>query len=95
MGWVHALGVPTTVNTPLLVTTILGGLMQDFGWGGGMSAVRVVGTLAGIGFAAYAAARAETGTKAITTAALGAASILLALSAPLAPRFKEPGCISG
>ena len=71
MGWVHALGVPQTVSTPLSVTTLVGGLVHQVG------VVRLIGTVAGVGIAGYFAVKAQTGPRAITTAA----HVLLAVTA--------------
>ncbi|CAI9399820.1 polyprenol phosphomannose-dependent alpha 1,6 mannosyltransferase MptB [Nocardioides sp. T2.26MG-1] len=71
-GWVHALGVPATVNTPLSATTLLGGLLD---WlasllGLGLAPatflgiVRQVGTVATVGVVVAVALRWRTGDRA-------------------------------
>jgi len=77
MGWVHALGVPQTVSTPLSVSTLVGELLQVLGWTGGLGFARLLGTLAGVGIAGYLALKAQTGARAISTAAV----VLLAVTA--------------
>lgn len=71
-GWVHALGVPGTVNTPLSATTLLGGLLDwvSTGLGAGtepatyLGLVRQVGTVVTLGVVAGTALRWRTGDRA-------------------------------
>lgn len=77
VGWLHALDVPTTVSTPLSLSTVLGGLIGGLGVPGALSGVRVLGTLLGLAIAAWLALKADTGTKAISAAAY----VLLAVTA--------------
>ena len=86
LGWVHALGVPGVVRTPLSVTTQLGQLLS---WLQGLlalpgpypvDAVRFVGVTAALGIAGWAALRAPTGNPAAavrTTALVTLAIVVL------------------
>ena len=47
LGWVHALGVPGEVHTPLSMTTMLGGLVHE------VSLIRTLGLLAAVAIVAW------------------------------------------
>ncbi|HSV37221.1 MAG TPA: polyprenol phosphomannose-dependent alpha 1,6 mannosyltransferase MptB, partial [Nocardioidaceae bacterium] len=87
MGWLHALGVPTTVETPLSISTVLGGLLQSFGWEGGLAVARGLGTLAGLGIAGYLALTSPTGTRHSVHAAAYAMLALTVLSPVVHPWY--------
>jgi hypothetical protein len=74
-GWVHALGVPGQVRTPLSLSTQIGALLQllfDAAGGhtladGSVAATRAVGSVVALGLAAWIALRAPTGSPASAT----------------------------
>lgn len=88
VGWVHALGVPGTINTPLSVTTVVGGVLDwtvrllgfETADATFLRLTRTVGTLGALGFAIWVAFRSPTGSRegAVTvTAALTGMCLLL------------------
>lgn len=89
-GWVHALGVPGTVNTPLSATTLLGGLLDwvSTGLGAGtepatyLGLVRQVGTVVTLGVVAGTALRWRTGDRA---RAVEAVSLVVGVTVLLGP----------
>ncbi|MEJ7831894.1 MAG: polyprenol phosphomannose-dependent alpha 1,6 mannosyltransferase MptB [Nocardioides sp.] len=72
LGWVGALGVPGTVNTPLSITTLVGGAVDwslatvglDLDAGAALSVVRNLGTALMLATAAWVALRSPTGDRA-------------------------------
>lgn len=89
-GWVAGLAVPGTVNTPLSVTTLLGGALD---WTAALvglglplatmlGVVRGLGTLVVLGLVAWAALRRPTGDPA---SAVGTAALVLGVLVALSP----------
>ena len=76
-GWVHALSVPGTVETPLSVTTQLSRLLGD------VPAVRGAGTVLALGVAAWAALRWNTGERHTAVRAVAVVTGLLVLLSPV------------
>ncbi|WP_341923994.1 polyprenol phosphomannose-dependent alpha 1,6 mannosyltransferase MptB [Nocardioides psychrotolerans] len=71
VGWVHGLAVPGTVNTPLSVTTLLGGALDwtasvvglDLGPATFLGLVRGLGSLVTVGVILHVALRGRTGSR--------------------------------
>lgn len=89
LGWLHALTVPGTVNTPLSVTTLVGGacdwLARVFGLGLApatfLDLVRNLGLLATVGFSGWVALRWSTGRGAAALMAVAATvGVMVAMS---------------
>lgn len=89
-GWVQGLSVPAVVNTPLSVTTLLGGTLD---WGAHLLGadlapatflgwVRGAGSLATLGVLGWAALRRPTGDAA---AAVGTTALVLGTTVALSP----------
>jgi len=89
-GWIGALGVPGTVNTPLSVTTLAGGLLDDAAGLVGLDlpdatmlgVVRRVGTVVALVTVTVLALRRPTGDRA---SALGTLALVLGLLVVLSP----------
>lgn len=89
LGWVHALGVPGVVRTPLSITTQVGQLLS---WVQGVldlpgpypvDAVRLGGLLLALGFACWAALRAPTGAPAVAVRTTGLVVLALVVLSPV------------
>ncbi|GAB3764333.1 alpha-1,6-mannosyltransferase [Nocardioides ginsengisegetis] len=73
IGWVHALGVPGTVRTPLSITTTIGYVVPG---------AHVAGELAALGVVAWVALRWPTGSA---EAGLRAAALIMTVTVVLSP----------
>ncbi|MCY7396635.1 MAG: polyprenol phosphomannose-dependent alpha 1,6 mannosyltransferase MptB [Nocardioides sp.] len=90
-GWLQALTVPGTVNTPLSITTLLGGaldaLVQALGLGTAeatfLSLVRLVGTLVALGVAGWVAVRGPSGDRSAALRGMTLAIGTLVLLSPV------------
>lgn len=76
IGWVHALGTPGKVHTPLSVTTQLGGLV------GQVTVLRTLGLGLALGYAAWVALRGRTGDPSYAVRAVALATTALAVLSP-------------
>lgn len=89
-GWVHGLAVPATVNTPLSVTTLVGGLLDRLAWllGLGLAPATFLGLVRQLGTAAMlvtvlvVALRWRTGDRA---GAVQAVALVVATTVLLSP----------
>lgn len=88
-GWVHALTVPGTVNTPLSLPTVIGGILDWLASVVGLgtepatflSLVRTLATAASLGFAVWVALRWPTGDRVRALSSVAAVTgALVALS---------------
>ncbi|TIC79977.1 polyprenol phosphomannose-dependent alpha 1,6 mannosyltransferase MptB [Nocardioides sp. GY 10127] len=94
LGWVGQLGVPTSINTPLSVTTLLGGAVDavagpvlglvGVAWtpATGLAAVRLVGSLVTLVVVGWVALRRPTGDPA---SAVASAAVVLGALIVLSP----------
>ncbi len=90
-GWVAALAVPGSVNTPLSLTTIVGGVVDDVAQTVGLGTadatflalVRLLGNVAALGFAAWVALRWPTGNRERAVAATAAVMGVLVVLSPV------------
>jgi hypothetical protein len=90
LGWVDALSVPGTLNTPLSAPTLVGGALDRFAAGLGadlapatfLDLVRAVATVASLVVTVLVALRWDTGDRA---SALRAVAVLLAATLALSP----------
>ena len=79
VGWVHALGTPGIVRTPLSISTQLGGLVAMLGRNIGVDALnvhavevfRTVGLVLALGVAVWVALRGRTGDPAYAVRSMG------------------------
>jgi hypothetical protein len=88
-GWVHALGVPGVVRTPLSVTTDLGLLLSwvqdglDLPGPYAVEAVRTIGLLLALAVAAHAALRTPTGDPAAAVRSAGVVALAVVVLSPV------------
>lgn len=91
LGWVKALAVPGSVNTPLSLPTVIGGFLDHVaGWLGLglrqaflLDLTRNLATLVSFGFAAWVALRWKTGSHASALKAVAAIMGVLLLCSPV------------
>ncbi|MFD1859280.1 hypothetical protein EHW97_02205 [Aeromicrobium camelliae] len=90
VGWIDALSVPGTVNTPLSVPTVLGGALDatagrllEFPGATFLEAFRTLGMLAALGFAAGVALRWPSGSRERALAATAAVTGVMVLLSPV------------
>ena len=89
LGWVHALGVPGVVRTPLSLTTQVGRVLlwaqEGLGVPGpsALELVRLGGVLVALGFACAVALRARTGDPEVAVRTVGLALLALVLLGPV------------
>ncbi|GAA1124376.1 polyprenol phosphomannose-dependent alpha 1,6 mannosyltransferase MptB [Nocardioides aquiterrae] len=76
IGWVHALGTPGQVRTPLSVTTQLGELVGQVG------ALRALGLAVALGYAGWVALRGRTGEPAYAVCAVARVTTALVVLSP-------------
>ena len=91
VGWVQGLAVPGTITTPLSVTTLLGGTLDWTGSvlgtgsapGAMVEAARRTGSVAAVGFIAWACLRRPTGDRVRAVEAVAAVMAVLVLLSPV------------
>ncbi|RLV54967.1 DUF2029 domain-containing protein [Aeromicrobium phragmitis] len=90
VGWIDALSVPGTVNTPLSVPTVLGGALDatagrllDLPDAAFRDTLRTVGMVGALAFAAWVALRWPTGSRERALAATAAVAGLMVLLSPV------------
>jgi alpha-1,6-mannosyltransferase len=89
LGWVHALGVPGVVRTPLSLTTQVGRVLlwaqEGLGVPGpsALELVRLGGMLVALGFACAVALRARAGDPEVAVRTVGLALLALVLLGPV------------
>lgn len=76
VGWVHALGTPGLVHTPLSLTTQLGLRVDQ------VTLVRTAGLAAALGYAAWVALRGRTGDPAYAVRAVALVTTAMAVLSP-------------
>ncbi len=90
-GWIHALTVPGTINTPLSITTLAGGMLDWVALHAGLGLepaamrdlVRSLGTLAALGVAGWVALGWRTGSRQVALAGVAAACGALVVLSPV------------
>ncbi|MFZ5848302.1 MAG: polyprenol phosphomannose-dependent alpha 1,6 mannosyltransferase MptB [Actinomycetota bacterium] len=101
VGWVHALGVPGEVLTPLslptqtgrLVGLLLAPLETGLTTDSVVSAARTLGSLAALVFAGWVALRAPTGVPAAAVRALGLVMLVLVVLGPVVHHWYLLWCL--
>ncbi|MDT9592072.1 polyprenol phosphomannose-dependent alpha 1,6 mannosyltransferase MptB [Nocardioides zeae] len=91
LGWVEALTVPGTVNTPLSMPTVVGGWLDALAALVGLGTdpatfldlTRLAGNVAALGFAVWVALRWETGSRERAVAAAAAVTGVMILLSPV------------
>jgi len=81
-GWVHALGTPGTVRTPLSLTTWVGGALEGFGVPHALSCLRAAGVVAAVATAVWVAIRGRTGDPAAAVRAVAVVTTALVVLSP-------------
>lgn len=91
LGWVEALTVPGSVNTPLSLPTVVGGVLDDLAGLAGLGTdpatflelTRLAGNVLAVGYAGWVALRWPTGDRARAVAATTAVMGVLVLLSPV------------
>ncbi|WZH50798.1 MAG: polyprenol phosphomannose-dependent alpha 1,6 mannosyltransferase MptB [Nocardioides alkalitolerans] len=91
LGWIEALTVPGTVNTPLSLPTVVGGALDDVATLTGLGTppatfleiTRLVGNVGAIAFAGWVALRWPTGRRERAVAAVAAVMGVMVLLSPV------------